>query len=74
MIPASEETANKWLKFILSIDKRSGSGYTEELKIISNSAEKYFTGNCTAEEASASVQSYMSEYVQNVDLSLEVTE
>lgn len=67
MNPASEDIANKWMQFVLGVNKRSGSGYTEEIKMITNAVERYFSDNCTAEEASIAVQSYMSEYIQNTD-------
>lgn len=61
--PATQEEAESWLDFILSVDKRVSSAADELLKIVNEEAGAYFSGQKSVEEVTKIIQSRMSIYI-----------
>ncbi len=63
MDPASEEEAQKWVDFILSIDKKGGYDYEQAMEIISEDVEGYFSGKKTVDDVAGIIQSRMDIFI-----------
>ncbi|MCD8326753.1 MAG: hypothetical protein LUC90_08790 [Lachnospiraceae bacterium] len=61
--PATEEEAQKWLDFIYSINRKSGSATDEVTNIIFEEADAYFSGQKTVDDVCEIIQSRMSIYI-----------
>ncbi len=61
--PASDAEVQKWVDFVLSVDRKQPSGYGEALTIISEEAAAYFSGQKTVEAVMDIIQSRMSIYI-----------
>lgn len=63
MEPATKEEAQKWLDFILSIDKKGGYDYQKAMEIISEDVEGYFSGDRTVDDVASVIQSRMDIFI-----------
>ena len=63
MEPATEEEAQKWVDFILSIDKKGGYDYQQALEIVSEDVEGYFSGQKTVDDVANVIQSRMEIFI-----------
>lgn len=61
--PATKEEADRWLNFIFKVDKKTSSGTQELIKIVSEEAAAYFSGQKTVDDVAQIIQSRMSIYI-----------
>lgn len=61
--PATEEEAQRWVDFILSVDKKGGYGYEQAMEIISEEVEAYFSGQKSVDEVAGIIQSRMDIFI-----------
>lgn len=61
--PATEEEAQKWLNFALSVNTRGNNAFYDSMEIISEEAAAYFSGQKTVEEVAGIIQSRMGIFI-----------
>ena len=61
--PATKEEADRWMNFILSVDKKADNDTQEMTKIVSEEAAAYFEGQKTVDDVAQIIQSRMSIYL-----------
>lgn len=61
--PGTAEEAQKWVDFILSVDRKSNSDYDKALEIISEEAAGYFSGQKKVEDVMSIIQSRMDIFI-----------
>lgn len=61
--PATEEEAQRWVDFILSVDKKGGYEYEKAMEIISEDVEGYFKGQKSVDEVASVIQSRMDIFI-----------
>lgn len=63
--PATQETADLWLDYVLSADKKVSNQFSEALEIIIEESTAYFEDSIALEEAANAIQQRIAELVQN---------
>ena len=63
MEPATEEEAQKWIDFVLSVDQKANFNYEKAMEIISEDAEGYFSGDRSVEDVMTTIQSRMNIFI-----------
>lgn len=61
--PATEEEAQEWVDFILSVDKKASSDYEKAMEIITEEADAYFKGQKKVEDVMSIIQSRMDIFI-----------
>ena len=61
--PATEEEAQKWIDFVLSVDVKGSYDHEDELVIINEEAAGYFSGQKSVEAVMEVIQSRMSIFI-----------
>lgn len=61
--PGTEEEAQKWYDFVLSVDTKTSTSFDKALEIITEEAAAYFSGQKTVDEVAGIIQSRMSIFI-----------
>ena len=61
--PATEEEAQKWIDFVLSVEVKGSYDYDDALEIINEEAAAYFSGQKTVEAVMEIIQSRMNIFI-----------
>lgn len=61
--PGTEEEAQKWYDFVLSVDTKASTSFDKALEIIAEEAAAYFNGQKTVDEVAGIIQSRMSIFI-----------
>lgn len=61
--PASQEEMQRWIDFVLSVDQKGAGDLQDELAIITEEAEGYFSGQKSLDEVIGIIQSRMNIFI-----------